>query len=289
MTLPVRVRAPATTANVGPAFDCAGIALDLWDELEVSEAEALVVEIEGEAAGVVPTGADHLGVKAFALLASPVGKRFRFSNRIPLGRGLGSSAATIAVGLVAASLSEGRNPDPEELLRLGLELESHADNLAAALCGGVCLTWMEDGRPRIAHVAGDVPFVPIAIVPEGRISTKESRAALPRAIPHDEAAFTAGRAALLGAGLASGSAELVAAALHDRLHEPYRSAGAPALDDVRDRLPAGAVGATLSGSGPTVIVWARRETLTPCTTELELRFPEARVLPLAVSRTGAGP
>jgi homoserine kinase len=287
LTLPVKVRAPATTANLGPGFDCAAVALDLWNELEVTEGDG--VEVEGEGAGEVPLGPDHLGVRAFALLATPEGKRFRFTNRIPLARGLGSSAATIAVGLVAATLSQGRPIEPEFLLGHALELEAHGDNLAAALSGGACLTWQDDGVPRIARVAGKLPFTAIALVPESRVSTDESRAALPALVPHADAAFTAGRAALLGAGLASGSAELLAAAFEDRLHEPFRAANAPLLGSVRERLPAGAVGATLSGSGPTILVWARREAVQACVEELADRYPDARVLRLSVAPLGAGP
>jgi homoserine kinase len=287
LTLPVKVRAPATTANLGPGFDCAAVALDLWNDLEVTEGDG--VEVEGEGTGEVPLGPDHLGVRAFALVAAPEGKRFRFTNRIPLARGLGSSAATIAVGLVAATLSQGRRIEPEFLLGHALELEAHGDNLAAALSGGACLTWQEDGVPRIARVAGELPFTAIALVPESRVSTDEARAALPALVPHADAAFTAGRAALLGAGLATGSAELLAAAFEDRLHEPFRAPTAPLLGSVRERLPAGAVGATLSGSGPTVLVWARRETVQACVEELADRYPEARVLRLSVAPLGAGP
>ena len=287
MTLPVRVRAPATTANLGPGFDCAAVALDLWNELEVSEGEG--VEVEGEGSGEIPRDDTHLGVRAFSLLAAPEGKHFRFANRIPLARGLGSSAATIAAGLVAASLSEGRWPEAEPLLARALELEGHADNLAAALAGGVCLTWESEGAQRIARIAQGLPLVPIAVVPEARVETEAARAALPAQVSHQDAAFTAGRAALLGAGLVAGSAELLAVAFHDRLHEPYRAPLAPLLGSVRDRLPVGAVGATLSGSGPTVIVWAREETAVVCVGELEERFPDARVLRLAVAQVGAGP
>lgn len=289
MTLPVRVRAPATTANLGPGFDCVGVAVDLWNELEVSEADELVVEVDGEGAGELTLGADHLGVRAFSLIEPPEGKRFRFTNRVPLARGLGSSAATIAVGLVAAALVAGRRLEPEALLARALELESHADNLAPALLGGVCLTWREDAVPRIARVAVETPFVPVALVPESRVSTEAARAALPELVSHEDAAFTAGRATLLGAALASGSAELFAAALEDRLHEPYRAASAPLLAAVRRRLPPGGVGATLSGSGPTVIVWTRSETAVACVADLEARFSESTVLPLAVSQVGAGP
>jgi homoserine kinase len=267
----IHVRAPATTANIGPAFDCAAAALDLWNELEVEEGS-------GEA------DESHLGVQAFARLAPIAGKHFRFTDRIPRERGLGSSAAVIALGLVAGALAAGdEHPDPEELLAEGVELEGHADNLAAALAGGVCLTW----ENRIARIADSPPAVPIAIVPETTVSTAAARNSLPDSIPHADAAFTAGRAALLGAALAQGSPELFAAAIHDRLHEPYRSAKAPLLEDVRAELPEGALGATLSGSGPTVIIWVREESAAASEAELASRFTEASVLRFAVSPEGA--
>jgi homoserine kinase len=272
MTVLVRVRAPATTANLGPAFDCAAVALDLWNELEVSEGE-------GEAGPDV----DHLGVRAFARAAPVEGKRFSFTDRIPRERGLGSSAAVIALGLLAAALVQNRPANPEELLAEGVELEGHADNLAAALAGGVCLTW----EARIVRLADRTPAVPIALVPDSTVSTAAARAALPTDIPHADAAFTAARAALLGAALTSGSAELFADALDDRLHEPYRTASAPLLEAVRERPPPGALGATLSGSGPTVIVWARPEAAADCADELSRRHPDVSVLTLAVSPRGA--
>ncbi len=207
MTLPLRVRAPATTANLGPAFDCAGVALDLWNELEVGEGD-------GE------PDRRHLGVRAFELIAPADGLSFSFTDRIPRARGLGSSAAVIALGLVAGALVAGRDRDPEGLLAVGIELEGHGDNLAAALAGGVCLTW----DTRIARVADGLPAVPVAVVPEAQVGTAAARAALPESVPHVDAAFTAGRAALLGAALAGGSPELFGAALADRLHEPYRAA-----------------------------------------------------------------
>src|SRR5207244_12708546 len=144
----VHVRAPATTANVGPGFDCAAVALDLWNELEVSDGGG--------------ADAEQLGVRAFSLLASPEGLDFRFTDRIPRERGLGSSAATVALGLVAACAVKGETPDPETLLALGAELEGHADNLAATLAGGATLTW--DGR--IARIADNDPAVPMALIPQ---------------------------------------------------------------------------------------------------------------------------
>ncbi len=267
------VRAPATSANLGPAFDCAAVALDLWNELELTEGDGVVVE--GEGAGELADDETNLAVRAYALLADPAGKRFRFTNRIPLERGLGSSAAAIALGLAAAR----PHGDPEELLARGLELESHADNLAAALAGGVTLTW----EGRIARVAGTLPLAPVALVPRERTSTEASRRSLPATVTHADAAANAGRAALLGAGAAAGDPELFAAGLDDRLHEPYRPS--EALEAIRADLPEGVRGATLSGSGPTVIAWA--DDAPACARALTARFPDHDVLPLAVSARGA--
>jgi homoserine kinase len=270
----VIVRAPATSANLGAGFDCAGVALGLWNELELTEGDGVVVE--GVGAGELPGDGSNLAVRAYALLADPAGKRFRFVNRIPLESGLGSSAAAIALGLRAAAPAAASD---EELLALGLTLEPHADNLAAALAGGFTLTW--DGR--IARVASTLPFQPVAVIPSTRVETAVARAALPREVPHDDAAFTLARAALLGAAAASGRADLFRAALDDRLHEPYR--GSALVGELRANLPDGAQGATLSGSGPTVIVWS--DDAAACARELERRYPEHRVLTLVVSPTGA--
>jgi homoserine kinase len=262
-----RFRAPATTANLGPGFDVAGAALDLWNELELTE-------------GGCGTDESHPGVRAFSAYAPPAEWTFEWTSRIPRERGLGSSAAIVALGLVAGAWAAGVEPSVEELLAAGLPLEGHADNLAPALAGGVCLTW--DGQ--VARVADDLPALPIAVIPESRVSTAESRRALPDTVPREDAVFTAARAALLGASIAAGDARLFTASHDDRLHEPYRAATAPLLAELRSDLPGGAIGATLSGSGPTVIVWAERD----ISNELRTRYPEHEVLTLPVARDGAG-
>jgi homoserine kinase len=261
-----RFRAPATTANLGPGFDVAGAALDLWNELDLTEGR----------------GGDesHLGVRAFSVYASPADFAFAWTDRVPRERGLGSSAAVVALGLVAGAWAAGVRPSVEELLEAGLSLEGHADNLAPALAGGVCLTW--DGR--IARVADDLPALAVAVIPETSVSTAESREGLPDAVPRPDAVFTIARAALLGASIASGDARLFAASNADRLHEPYRAAAAPHLAELRADLPDGAFGATLSGSGPTVIVWAERD----ISAELRARYPQHAVLNLSVAQEGAG-
>lgn len=267
------VRAPATSANLGPAFDCAAVALDLWNELEVTEGEGVLVE--GEGARELPEDGTNLAVRAYALLADPAGRRFRFRNRIPLERGLGSSAAAIALGLAAAA----PRADPNELVRAGLALESHSDNLAAALLGGVTLAW--DGRA--TRIADGLPLAPVAVVPRERTSTTASRGCLPETVPHGDAALNAGRSALLGAAIATGDADLFVEALSDTLHEPFRPS--VVLDALRADLSPGVRGATLSGSGPTVIAWV--DDVEVATAVLRERFPEHDVLPLAVATRGA--
>lgn len=267
------VRAPATSANLGPAFDCAAVAFDLWNELEVTDGSG--VSVAGEGAGELAEDATNLAVRAYALLADPRGKRFAFTNRIPLERGLGSSAAAIALGLAAAA----PKAPLEDLLAAGLTLESHADNLAAALLGGLTLAW----EGHAVQVAGHLPLAAIAVVPKVRTSTAASRSILPKTVPHTDAAATVGRAALLGAAVATCNATLFAAALCDRLHEPYRASAE--LAAIRAELPDGCAGATLSGSGPTVIAWAHDPAA--CASDLRRRFPQHDVAELPVSPRGA--
>ena len=263
----IRASAPATTANMGAGFDCAGAALDLWNELRVTETDRRRPR-------------EDLVARAFACFASPEGREFTLSGDIPRERGLGSSASVVALGLVAGAIAARVDSEPERLLAAGVHLEGPPDNLAAALAGGVCLTW----EGRIARIADDVPATPVVVVPETRVRTAESRGALPERIPHADAAFSVARSALLGAAVVAGSPELFAAALADRLHEPYRS---ELLGAIRADLPPGALGATLSGSGPSIVVWARPEAAEECRSSLAERFESAHVLELSVSPKGA--
>jgi homoserine kinase len=284
------VRAPATTANLGPGFDCAAAALELWNELHVEHAldGEPFVTVEGEGLEEIPQDAEHLALRAFSLVASPEGWRFRFVNRIPLERGLGSSAATIAAGLVAGVAVSGRPLGPDELLELGLPLEGHADNLAAALRGGVCLIWSVNGAGRrAARIATDLPLTPIVVVPDERVSTSVSRGRLPETVTHGDATAAAAQAALLGAAIAAGNAELLAQAFHDRLHEPFRLDDAPLLGRLRREAPTGTAGVTLSGSGPTVVVWARKPHGATVAAEIQRRVSGVRVLPLKIAAQGA--
>lgn len=268
----IHVRAPATGANLGAGFDTAAVAFDLWNELELGPQNGTVDE-------------ENLVVRAFATFADPRAHSFHFVERIPRERGLGSSASAVALGLVTGALVAGLEPSVDELLGAGLDLEGHADNLAAALTGGVCLTW--DGR--IARLADDLPAAAVVVIPENRVGTRASRESLPQVVSHSDAAYSAARAALLGAALAAGDSSLLAASAGDRLHEPYRAADAPHLALIREDLPEGALGATLAGSGPTVLVWAEWERALAVERALADRFPRCDVRRLSVAAKGAGP
>ncbi len=179
-------------------------------------------------------------MRAFALFAPVEGYRFSFVNRIPLERGLGSSAAAIALGVVAGSAVAGTRRDADAAPGArACELEGHADNLAAALFGGVCISWRANGDVRAARIAADLPLASILAVPAGRTNTAQSRNGLPATVPHEDAAANAGYAAMLGAAIASGDAGLLRDALHDRLHEQYRLDAAPLLRVLQASAPDG--------------------------------------------------
>ena len=212
-----------------------------------------MVTVEGEGAGAAPAGAENLFVRAFAAAGGdPRGLEFRMLNRVPFARGLGSSAATIAAGVAAGLEWSGGAGDA---LELALGLEGHPDNVAAALEGGVTLAWKTSRGPQRLRL-DRCPVEFVAVIPPYELSTEQARAVIPPRVPHHDAVHTAARAALLVAALETGRTDLVPDALDDRLHEPYRAALVPLLQEVRQRiadLPA--LGATLSGAGPTVLVW----------------------------------
>jgi homoserine kinase len=280
--------APASTANLGPGFDAVGVALDLWNELLAEESESFSVEVLGEGADEVPLDETHLAVRAFEIFVPAERYRFSLRNRIPLERGLGSSAATIAVGLVAGAAAAGREADNQVLLEAGAPLEGHLDNLAASLNGGVCIAWNRNGVSHTARIASRLSVVPVVVIPEERTNTSASRAALPASVVHADAAATAGAAAMLGAALASDDADLLREAFYDRLHEPYRADAAPLLGLLREHLPDGAAGVTLSGSGPSVVVWAEPGRVGDVVGGVAAVVPSGtQVLPLPVTEQGA--
>ena len=260
----VLVRVPATSANLGPGFDTFGLALGEYDEVDVTlGGDGLVVEVSGEAADEVPRDESHLVVSAmlaaFRRWASePAGLRVRCRNTIPHARGLGSSAAAIVAGVVAARSLVGEGEIGEdEVLSLATELEGHPDNVAAALAGGFTLAWSADDGARAVRLTPHQDVVPVVCVPGWPMSTTTARGLLPAEVPHADAVFNAARAGLLVAALTQ-TPERLLEATQDRLHQPYRAAAMQPTADLLGRLRARGVPAVLSGAGPSVLALCDR-------------------------------
>jgi homoserine kinase len=265
LTDPVHVRVPATSANLGPGFDALGLALARHDDVIARVVPTGVhVDVTGEGAGDLPTDDRHLVVRsmraAFEVLGQqPAGLELRCLNRIPQARGLGSSSAAIVAGVLAARalVADGaaRMTD-SRVLELVAEIEGHPDNVAPCLLGGFTIAWTQPDGARAARAEPAASVRPVVFVPEERGLTEVARAALPATVPHADAAFNAGRSALFVHALTQ-APELLFPATEDRLHQPYRAAGAPASADLVARLRADGVPAVVSGAGPTVLALTR--------------------------------
>ncbi|MGA2469824.1 MAG: homoserine kinase [Solirubrobacteraceae bacterium] len=242
----VVVRVPASTANLGPGFDSFAAALALHLEVEVSAAERFALTSDLD----LPCDRRNLIVRAFERLHSAERFNFKVTSAIPPGAGLGSSAAAIVAGLLAAARLTGGIDD--DVYGLACELEGHPDNVAAALYGGVVVC--ADG---VAHrFAAPAGLAVLLVIPENGVKTADARALLPAEVPLADAVYNTAHGALLMLGLATGDLELVARGLQDRLHQPYREHLYPqSAELVRDAPNLGALGATISGAGPTVLVW----------------------------------
>lgn len=262
---PVRVRVPATSANLGPGFDALGLALSLYDEVEasVTTRPGAHVSVAGEGDNDLPR--DHRHLVASTMLAAfdqlggrPVGFSVTCHNRIPHARGLGSSSAAIIAGVLCARAlaQEPMRPmDDGAVVRLAARLEGHPDNVAPCLLGGVTIAWTEPGDPpqvRAARLSAAPGVSPLLVVPPHKFLTSAARAALPGSVPHADAAFSSARAALLVHALTSDPAMLFDATA-DRLHQSYRAAVMPDTVALVSRLRAAGLAAVVSGAGPTVL------------------------------------
>jgi homoserine kinase len=260
---PVRVRPPATSANLGPGYDALGTALSWYDDVELAIVDGgLEVELAGEGAEELPRDEKHLLIRAVRatfdrLGGQPPGLRLRCTNRIPQARGLGSSSAAVVGGIVAArALVEGGEErlDDAAALALATEIEGHPDNVAACLLGGVTIAWME-GAAHAVRLEPSPDLAPVVCVPALRGYTAASRSLLPAEVPHAAAASNAGRAALLVHALTT-APELLLPATRDWLHQGYRRSSMPQSLDLVDALRAAGVPAVVSGAGPTVLAFA---------------------------------
>jgi homoserine kinase len=264
------VRVPATSANLGPGYDVMAAALSMFLELEVEE----VGEYSFDPGDLdVPTGRENLVVRAFESLRPADGIAFRLRSEIPLARGLGSSAAAIVAGLAAADHLYELALSKEELLGRATDLEGHPDNVAAAIYGGfVVCGHGEDGAPTSARFDPLGGLEAIAVIPSDEVSTERARAAIPEEVPLSDAVANVSAAARLVLGLKSADLDLVASGLTDSIHQPRRRELYPRsmelVDAARDL---GALGATISGAGPTVLVWTTWQEAGKVAEELERR------------------
>jgi len=276
--LTVHVRVPASSANLGPGFDVLAAALGVWMELEVTETGRFEVRTEL----AIARDERNLCVRGFAALRPAEGMRFEIRSDIPLSGGLGTSAAAYVAGLVAADALNGGGAD---LLDEATRLEGHPDNAAAALMGGfvVCAG---GSATRLDPPSG---LEAVLVVPSRAVRTAKARAALPAEVPMSEAVFNIGRASLLVLGLARGDLDLVARGLADQLHQPRRASLYPRSMELVERASEiGALGATISGAGPSVLVWTRSEDASAVSDRLSAESSGwAQVMRLPFSTGGA--
>ncbi|OGR82088.1 MAG: homoserine kinase [Elusimicrobia bacterium RIFCSPHIGHO2_01_FULL_64_10] len=262
----VLVKVPASTSNLGPGFDVLGLALALENRLEAAydpDLRGLRIEIEGEGAGTLPRDSRNLAWAAMrrtlSRLRAPLGGyRLRQTNRIPLVRGLGSSASACLAGVLAADALWGRRLSRDEILEIAAGMEGHPDNVVPALLGGLCVSAATRGG--IRHIRFEPPkgLRAVVCVPDFEFPTRRAREILPVRVSREDAVFNVSRTALLVGALLSGRAGLLREAMEDRLHQPYRGRLIPGLSRViAAGLRAGAFGAALSGAGPSVFAFSR--------------------------------
>jgi len=258
------VRVPASSANLGPGFDVLALALDLHLDVEARQSPRTSIAWDGEGADEVPLTRKNLLIRStqepFAGWTRPLdGVELRVRNRIPIGRGLGSSAAAIVAGIMLGAKLRGLRISAQRILELAFPLEGHGDNLAAALYGGFCIAVTENGGARVHRLDWPPRWRAILFVPSDISPTHEARRLVPRRPARDDAVFNLGRVAEWVLACSQRDRSLVRSAMDDRLHQPGRGRAYPYLDDVIAAAEqAGALGAALSGAGGSVIAIADR-------------------------------
>jgi homoserine kinase len=294
------VRVPATSANLGPGFDVLGIALGLFDELELSlwkrgERPPLTITVDGAGAGDIPTDSRNLAYRAlvqvFKAARKPVpAVEFHLKVRLPVAGGLGSSSAAIVGGLVAGNAALKNKFSVEELVQMATDLEGHPDNVLPALVGGLCAGVVTKAGVKFvawkdAALARNV--VAVVCTPDFKVPTEKARRVLPTRVDRKDAIFNAAHVALFLSAIKEKRYDLLGEAMGDRLHQPYRAKLVPGLTDViAAARRAGAYGAALSGAGPTVLALVSREKAANAARAMEQAFRQkgtkslSRVLPI---------
>ena len=261
----VTVTVPATTANIGPGFDCLGAAFTLYNRFHftpftpLSDSKPFQITIEGIEAARVNSGASNLVYRAYLRCYERIGKpappvHIRIVLGVPLSRGLGSSSTAIVGGIVAANALAGSPLSKSALVAIANEIEGHPDNVVPALLGGAQLAAVAKGRLQVCDLPWHESVVPVVIIPEFEVSTADARRVLPARYSRADAIFNASHIALLLRGIATGNGDWISGGMGDRLHQPYRKKLIPGYSDVhRAALKAGAWGLVISGSGPTLL------------------------------------
>jgi homoserine kinase len=262
-----KVRVPATSANMGPGFDCMGIALELFNKVEAQVIDSgLEINTFGRDAGFIKNDETNLIYRAMDRVFkevdfSPPGVRITCHNHIPVARGLGSSAASTAAGLILGNRLSGNKLDLKKIIELGTEMEGHPDNIVPAIIGGMTISYMED-YSSVQYIKLGFPenLRMVLMVPDFMLGTREAREVLPKSVELKDAVFNVSRAALMVAALMTHSLDHLKYAAQDRLHQPYREKLIPGMKEVfEESYKAGARGVFLSGAGSTLIAMVDRE------------------------------
>lgn len=261
----VRVRVPATTANLGPGFDVLGMALKLYNYVEMELLPSgLEIEVSGQGEDSIPVSTENIVYKVAAEVFNRAGfkaggLRIKLENNIPTARGLGSSAAALVGGALAANALSGAPLAMSDLIDLASQMEGHPDNVVPAAAGGITISCRLNGRITYKRIDPPEGITAVAVVPSFELSTRAAREALPKTVPLDDAVFNLGRLSLLLYGFQTGDLQLIKETMGDRLHQPYRLPLVPGMDKVFEAAAAnGASGVALSGAGPTVLAFGSR-------------------------------
>ena len=256
----ITIKAPATSANMGPGFDCMGIALDLYNTVMIEEtASGLEIEILDESRRYLPTDSRNSVYDAMERVFKKVGKRpdglkITLDNAIPVTRGLGSSAASIVAGLVGANALTGNELSVSQLLSMAANIEGHPDNVTPSLLGGYAISLMSNNKIKYSRNEIDDKFKFAAIVPDFYLSTKKSRAILPKYTSYKNASYNISHASLLSASLINGDSDGVRAAMKDKLHQHYRLSYIKGGHWImKSAMEFGAAATYVSGAGPTIM------------------------------------
>ena len=258
------VRVPASSANLGPGFDALGLALGIWLECRFRRAGRLSIHVSGRDCESISTGPDNLIWQTALAVAKDTRSELppvelHIANAIPIGKGLGSSAAALTAGVIIADVLLGLGWKPLRILDAAARLEGHPDNVAACTLGSIVASAIDSGGvARAVRVELAPRFAVAIVVPDFILPTVEARAVLPACYGKEDAIFNVQRSALLIAALATGSASAFPAALEDRLHQPYRVPLVPGLDDILKLRAPGLLGCALSGAGPSILIFYER-------------------------------